>query len=147
MADNGKIASEKFISGYNCAQSVLFAFADKTGVDENTLLKIATGLGAGMGRKQEVCGAVTGGILALSMLYGRGESEGSNATESTYIKTREFMEKFSEKHGSVLCSKLLDGCVLGSPEGQARFKACDMKNKICVPCVRDAAEIVAKIIG
>jgi C_GCAxxG_C_C family probable redox protein len=61
MSSRTEVATTRFLSGYNCAQAVLDAFRDEAGLDEDLALKIATGLGAGMGRKQEVCGAVTGG--------------------------------------------------------------------------------------
>lgn len=62
-------AMQKFLAGYNCAQSVLYAFAPDLGLDGETALKVATGLGAGMARRGEVCGAVTGGILVLGLKY------------------------------------------------------------------------------
>jgi C_GCAxxG_C_C family probable redox protein len=62
------IAVQKFTSGYNCAQSVLSSFSNDLGLDENTPLKIACGFGAGMGRKQEVCGAVSGGRESDALL-------------------------------------------------------------------------------
>ena len=34
-------------------------------------MKVAWGFGAGMGRKGEVCGAVTGGIMVLGMKLGK----------------------------------------------------------------------------
>ena len=35
--------------GYNCAQSVAFAFLDKVDIDPETLFKVTEGLGLGMG--------------------------------------------------------------------------------------------------
>jgi hypothetical protein len=52
--DKAEQAIAKFISGYNCAQSVLFSFCDDLNLDKNKALKIACGFGAGMGRKEEV---------------------------------------------------------------------------------------------
>ena len=72
MSNRTNIAVDKFLSGYNCAQSVLYAFREEIGLGDDMALKIACGLGAGMGRKQEVCGAVTGGILVLGLRHGRG---------------------------------------------------------------------------
>lgn len=63
MNSKTEVAVEKFLSGYNCAQSVLFAYGPELGLDQERALKLATGLGAGMGRRDEVCGAVTGGVL------------------------------------------------------------------------------------
>ena len=84
MKSTAEPASEKFLSGYNCAQSVLWAFAPRLNFDAEAALKIACGLGAGMGRRQEVCGAVTGGILALGLKFGRGSSDDRSVMEKAY---------------------------------------------------------------
>ena len=67
MKTKSEVAMEKFLAGYNCAQSVLYAYGPELGMDGETALKVATGLGAGMGRRGEVCGALTGGILVLGL--------------------------------------------------------------------------------
>jgi C_GCAxxG_C_C family probable redox protein len=94
--NHGKIAEEKFRSGYNCSQSVLFAFSNELNIDSDTALKISNGFGGGMGRKQEVCGAVSGAIMALGILYGRGEKDGPDKQETTYLKVRELIDSFKE---------------------------------------------------
>jgi C_GCAxxG_C_C family probable redox protein len=139
-------AVSKFIEGYNCAQSVLFAFCDDLGLDKDKALKIACGFGAGMGRKEEVCGAVSGGIMVIGAKYGRGENDDRKATEITYVKIRELMEQFSQKHGTYICRKLLNGCELTTEEGQKTFKDNDYFNKVCKSCVRSAVEILETII-
>ena len=137
---------EKFMAGYNCAQSVLFAFGPELGLDGEMSLKVATGLGAGMGRRGEVCGAVTGGILALGLKYGRGARQDRSATEETYRKTLELMARFEERHGSCLCRVLLEGCDLRTAEGQQFFKEHDLLHKTCVGCVQSVVEILAQIV-
>jgi C_GCAxxG_C_C family probable redox protein len=62
-------------------------------------MKIACGLGAGMGRKEEVSGAVTGGILVLGMRHGKRIHDERTAMELTYKKTQELMNLFAIKHG------------------------------------------------
>ncbi len=52
-------AESLFREGYNCAQSVILAFSDELPLDEDTLAKLASSFGAGMGRLREVCGAVS----------------------------------------------------------------------------------------
>jgi C_GCAxxG_C_C family probable redox protein len=146
MEAKGDIAVAKFLDGYNCAQSVLYSFSNALQIDTNTALKIACGFGAGMGRRQEVCGAVTGGIIALGAKYGRGMNDDRQATELTYAKTRELMERFSQKHGTFVCRKLLNGCELTMEEGQKHFKENDYLNTICVPCVRSVVEILDDIM-
>lgn len=131
MRTRTEVATARFLSGYNCAQAVLVAFREEAHLDEDLALKLATGLGAGMGRRQEVCGAVTGGILVLGLRHGRGRTDSRTATEQTYLETRELMDRFAAKHGSCLCRQLFLGCDLVTEEGQRRFKADDLINKVC----------------
>lgn len=121
---------------------MLYAFRDESALDEETALKIACGLGAGMGRKQEVCGAVTGGILVLGMRHGRGSRDERSAMEATYAKTRELMDRFAGRHGNCLCRLILDGCDLSTEAGQKQFKEREMLKNVCRPCVQTVVEIL-----
>jgi C_GCAxxG_C_C family probable redox protein len=121
---------------------VLYAFREESALADETALKIACGLGAGMGRKEEVCGAVTGGILVLGMRHGRGSRDERSAMELTYAKTRELMDLFSSRHGTCICRQLLNGCDLSTEAGRKQFKDHDMLNKICKACVQTVAEIL-----
>ena len=47
-------AANNFRDGYNCAQSVLLAFANQVGLKEDEALKLASSFGGGMGRLREV---------------------------------------------------------------------------------------------
>ena len=145
MSDKSNMAAEEFLSGYNCAQSVVYPFSEETGISDDMALKISCGLGGGMGRNQEVCGAVTGGILVLGLRHGRGINEEKSATTVTYQKTREFMSRFAERNGSYICRELLDDCDLTTEAGQQEFKDRDMKNRICKVCVQSAVEILEEI--
>lgn len=144
---NNKIetAIEKFDSGYNCAQSVLFSASDDIDIDKSTALRVAWAFGAGIGRKQEICGAVTGGIMAISLRHSRFMDERSAATDKIYSKTRELMDRFYEKHGTCKCSELLHGCNLQTEEGQKYFEANNLKEKICNECVSDVVQILENI--
>lgn len=144
MMDKSEIAEQMFLKGYNCAQSVLYAFAPELDISWDTALKISCGLGAGMARKGEICGAVTGAILVIGLKYGR-ENEEKEAAELTYAKTNALMDLFSAKRGSCNCKKLLNGCDLSHPNGQADFKEKDYYNKVCLPCVKDAVDILVQI--
>ncbi len=147
MSGEADIAAEKFLSGYNCAQAILYTFAPKFGLDPDMALKLATGLGAGMCRRGEVCGAVSGGIVALGLKFGRGAGQERSATEQTYQLAGELMSRFEKRHGSCLCRILLEGCDLRTPEGQARVKEKDMLHNTCLPCVRTVAEEVCALIA
>ena len=146
MKNRTEIAVSKFSEGYNCAQSVFYSFCDTLQFDKNTALKIACGFGAGMGRKEEVCGAVSGGIMVIGAKYGRGERDDRTATELTYRKTRELMDRFEKKHGTFICRKLLNGCELTTEEGQKHFKEHNLSDTICQPCVQSVVEILDSIM-
>ncbi len=144
--NRSEIAIAKFMEGYNCAQAVFVSFCDLLSFHKDTALKTACGFGAGMGRKEEVCGAVSGGIMVLGLKFGRGEEQDAAFTEQTYQKTRQLMERFVEKQGSYICRNLLNGCELTTPEGQTEFKINDLKNKVCKQCVGSVVEILEDLI-
>jgi C_GCAxxG_C_C family probable redox protein len=147
MKKHPEIAEAKFVEGYNCAQSVLFSFCDELGLDVDNAFRLSCGFGGGMGRMGEVCGAVSGGIMALGLKFGRREKDERAQTDIAYTKIREFMHRFSAKHSSCLCRELLSGCDLSTPDGQAYFKNNECFNLVCRPCVRDAAAMVEDMIA
>ena len=146
MKTRTDLALEKFLAGYNCAQAVLFSFCEELGFDRDAGLRLACGFGAGMARKQEVCGAISGGILAIGLKHGRGEGQDRAPTEATYAKVRELMSRFESKHGTCICRSLLEGCDLNTPEGQRFFKENDLLNSTCKGCVKIVVETVEDIL-
>ncbi len=147
MKPKTAIAVEKFLSGYNCAQAVLYAYGPDLGLDAETALKVATGLGGGMGGRGEICGAVTGGILALGLKYGRGGGDEKPVAQQAYQKTGELMDAFMRKHGSCTCRVLLNGCDLRTPEGMKRFREEDLHHKTCAKCVETVGDILADMLA
>lgn len=137
-------ATGKFMSGYNCAQSVVWAFVPDLGVDVDLALKVSTGFGAGMGRRQETCGAVAGGIMVLGLRHGRGEGQERAATEDTYARTQELMRRFEAKHGTSSCRKLL-GCDLMTEEGRKALKERDLHDTVCKSCVQSVVAILEEM--
>jgi len=135
-------AAEKFLSGYNCAQAVLHSLCETMDFDKDSALRIACGFGAGFGRQQEVCGAVSGGVMAIGLKYGRGEAEDKSRTEDCYQRTRQFLAAFKQRHGSIRCRELI-GCDLLTPEGQQSFKDRNLLRETCARCVQSAVELAA----
>lgn len=80
-------AAELFGKGFNCSQAVFAAFCDKFGMDEKTALKVASGLGGGVGRMREVCGAMCGAAMVAGMVY--GDDTGENR-EQNPIRIKRF---------------------------------------------------------
>jgi C_GCAxxG_C_C family probable redox protein len=138
-------AAERFLSGCNCAQSVLWAWADTAGLDPEKALKIACGFGAGIARRQEICGAVAGGIMVIGLLYGRGEDHDRAATDATYARTHELIRRFEERHGTCQCRGILEGVDLATDEGRRAFRELDLLNRKCLPAVQSVVAILEEI--
>ena len=90
------LATQKFDENFNCSQSVLYAFKDKLPVAPEHLLAIAAGFGGGIARYEEICGAVSGGIMALSLLLSDQQLDPITHKEQTYAKTRVLMDSFKK---------------------------------------------------
>ena len=109
MESRGDRARQLFLDGYTCAQAVLLAFEDVTGLDEITAAKISGGFGGGMGRMREVCGAVSGALLIEGLLCGYDDAEADEAKKQLYARVRRFADAFRTENGSIICRELLSG--------------------------------------
>lgn len=94
-------------SGYNCAEAlskaITEAFAQEKASD---IPKVATAFGGGIGRsKEEICGTLTGGIIALGYLFGRMNPDES--PDKVHMLAAEFRRRFIEKNGSSVCQTIL----------------------------------------
>lgn len=132
-----------FRSGFNCSESVLMAMQDYLGLQRNS--SIATGFGGGIGRKGSVCGAVSGGVLAINLKYGRRKLEEVDIKEKAFSKALEFYKNFEEKMGSAICYDIIE-CDLTTEEGQKKFKENNLLEEKCFKCVETAVDILLDII-
>ena len=106
---HSQLAKKNFESGCNCAQAVLLAFSDLTGLDEGTAMKLSASFGGGMGKLREVCGAVSGAFMAAGMIYADDHIPTQEAKAAHYEKIRNLATRFKEENGSYLCRELLEG--------------------------------------
>lgn len=107
MTDYSKKAAENFKKGYNCAQAVLLAFADKINLDEKTILKLTSSFGGGMGRLREVCGAVSAMFMAAGLLKGYTAPNDDEAKARHYELIQALAAEFKKHHGTIICRELL----------------------------------------
>lgn len=126
-----------FDSGFYCAEAVLLAVAKHNGIESPLIPAIATGFCSGLSRTSGMCGALTGGILGLNLVYGRDREVES--VEQNYSAVQRLVSEFGAACGSTKCSELL-GCDLGTPEGQQTFR----ENKLHERC-REYTAIATKI--
>lgn len=107
MMDHKELAGQLFLDGYNCAQSVMVAFADVTGLEKDAAARMASAFGGGMGRMREVCGAVSGMLMVTSLLYGYEDPKDTAGKRDLYKLVQELAGKFREQTGSIVCRDLL----------------------------------------
>ena len=130
-------AEALFTGGNNCSQSVFAAFADEFGLDEALALKVSCGLGGGVGRMREVCGAVSAAAMVLGMRAGGDKMK-------AYPVIQDFCAKFKAEAGSIVCRDLLEGTGAtagGAPEARSTEY---YRKRPCVELVKLAAKLLAQ---
>lgn len=100
-------AAQLFLDGYNCAQAVAMAFADVAGVSEEFAARAASSFGGGIGRLREVCGAVSGMMLVMGLLYGSADPNDAAAKKAHYALVQQLAGRFREEAGSIVCREIL----------------------------------------
>lgn len=141
-------AKALFMEGANCAQAVCGAFAAECGISEEQALVISSGFGGGVGRMREVCGAVSGMVLVLNMIYGSGDLSDKSAKDGQYARIQEVADAFKKECGSIICRELL-GLEKKAPatsESEERTPEY-YKKRPCADMVALAAEILEKYLA
>lgn len=133
-------AKDNFLAGYNCAQSVLLAFGDVTGLDDDTAARLASSFGGGMARMREVCGAVSGMFMAAGLIFGYGTPEVGDIKTRHYAFIRSLADEFKAMYGSIICRELLAG-IETTPGGNPEARTSEYYKK------RPCAQYIAACAG
>jgi C_GCAxxG_C_C family probable redox protein len=144
-ADNSAAAEavSYFRQGYNCAQSVLLAMQRFWNVEKPLELKVAAAFGGGIGRSGSVCGALTGGVIAIGLKYGTNAPD-AKEREKAYSLARELCKEFKSKCGSMSCRDLI-GYDLTNPNELEKARGADVFMKKCIQFVEGAVEILTNL--
>jgi C_GCAxxG_C_C family probable redox protein len=111
------------------------------GLDRETALRVAGAFGGGMGRRGETCGAVTGAFMVMGLKHAKTKADDDDAREKTYEQVNEFVRRFRERTGTILCRELL-GHDLSTEEGREAVAEQNLFSTRCTVLVRDAGEIL-----
>lgn len=123
--DKKEYAIELKKNRHNCAQAVLCAYADETGLPAETLKKLGAAFGGGMGCMEGNCGALCGAEAVYSMLKYDGAPLGKDAAA--------LYKAFKEKCGSAICKE-----IKGVDTGKVLCS--------CDDCVRNAVGILEEML-
>lgn len=135
-------ARQRFDANFNCAQAVFAAFAPQWGLTEEQALKLASPFGGGVARRGQVCGAVSGGLMALGLARGAHDPLGK---EAAYQLGQDFLRRFEALHGSLLCRELLK-VDISTPAGHQQARDQGLFTRLCPLFVGDAARIVEEML-
>lgn len=91
-----------------CPQCVLTAIQEAVGLVDDQTIKASHGLAGGGGLMgQGTCGALAGGLMALSVKRGRDRDKfGKGQFINNFSKGRELVEKFREEFDGITCEDL-----------------------------------------
>ena len=95
-----------------------------------------------MARTAGFCGALNGGVMALGLISGRSEPDGS--VDETYTRVQKLIQQFEDKFGSTNCAELT-GCHLGTPEGQVKFRETEQHAK-CLNYAEEVTRVVMELV-
>lgn len=147
-AERAEAAKGYFLKGYGCAQAVLLAFSDVTGLDERTAARLGSSFGGGMGRMREVCGTVSGALAVLGLIEGYDEPGDTAAKAALYARVRDFAARMKERNGagSIICREILSG-VPHTEGGEAEARTAEYyARRPCPDLCALAAEILQEML-
>ena len=130
-------AQRLFLEGYNCAQAVFCAFCDETGLSLENAARLSSSFGGGMGRLREVCGTVSGALMALGMLRGYSDPADPQAKAEHYRLVQQYAQRFREINGTIICRELLKDVPV-TPGGVPETRTPEFYRRR--PCLRLAGE-------
>ena len=130
-------AEEYYRSGqFYCSEAIVKTINDAFGFGyPEKVVRMASGFPIGIGGAGCACGAVTGGVMAIGMVFGR-ENPGDPSVDRCLALARELHAFFANRHGCLCCRTLTHGMVLKSPEHLQQ----------CIAFTGEVAEETAKII-
>ncbi len=94
--------------GASCSQATLAVFDKEVNISKETLLKLASPHGGGVGRLGGMCGALAGAVMAYGLLKGDPYWNSNEEKEAYYANVRDFVKEFENMCGAVNCPALLE---------------------------------------
>jgi C_GCAxxG_C_C family probable redox protein len=133
-----------FAEHYNCAQSVFVPLARRLEMDPDLAFRIATPFGGGISHTGQVCGAVSGALMAIGLARGITTVD-REKKYACYHLAQSFLQTFESLHDDVTCPALI-GFQIGVPSELAQAKRANVFHDLCPVYVADAVRIASGLI-
>lgn len=133
-----KIAEDYYRNGdFYCSEAVVKTIIDEFQIDvSEDVIKMASGFPVGMGGMGCTCGALTGGVMAIGLVYGRSQGKDPKVNKAMELSAKLY-QIFCERHKVSCCKVLTRGMEKGSPEHMQQ----------CIAFTGEMAYEAAKIIA
>ena len=119
-----------------CSEAIVKTIKDEFELPiSDDIVAAASGFPIGIGGSGCTCGAVSGGVMALGLIFGRQQAKDPKVRKTMEL-TKELHERFRSNHKSLCCRVLTKGLDMGSGEHKEQ----------CISFTGEVAEEVAKII-
>jgi C_GCAxxG_C_C family probable redox protein len=99
-------AKELLLASGNCAQTSFAILNEDFDLEGEQILKALTPF-PGIALRGETCGAVTGSLMALGLVYGRDDMNDWKGYIGSLPSARRFCRQFEEQNGSTVCAAIL----------------------------------------
>jgi len=139
-----ELAKSYAAKGFLCSESVLLAVSDWLGIQNRLIPKIAIGFGAGIGGCGSVCGAISGGIMALGLKFGRNEVEKQEM--KPYWFAFKLLRRFEKEFGCITCRELTS-CDLTTEVGRKKYTEQKFWETKCRQYIRSVTAAVFNLIS
>jgi C_GCAxxG_C_C family probable redox protein len=144
-----KMVKDTLDQSKNCAQTSFSVLQHEFDLDGAGILKALTPF-PGIALRGETCGAVTGCLMAIGLVYGRDNLDDWKGYIASLPPSRRFCRRFEEEHGSVACADLLEAKLgrrynLADRVDALRYAAAGGQ-KTCGEIITSAVYIAAEII-
>lgn len=100
-------AVAKLTETKNCAQATFFALDQHFDLGGGDVLRALAPF-PGIALRGETCGAVTGAMMALGLVFGTDTADDEAAMLAAYAPARELCQRLENRHGSLRCADLLE---------------------------------------
>jgi C_GCAxxG_C_C family probable redox protein len=145
-----------------CCQIQVKALTDHLGIFSQEVFRAATPFAAGVARKGEQCGHLTGAIMVIGLFIGRSDVRDAGQPqefgESPYSKSQdlagELFDKFKEFWGTTKCFDIQEMLVgkrldVTKPDVQKMVESgeyFDVLSKVCCNVAASASKMAAEIL-
>lgn len=136
---------EKILNDYNCAQKTFSSVSELVDLEEEQIYRVASAFGGGM-QMGEVCGCVTGALMAIGLKYGSDDPTDEVARNLVSQHAEAYVKAFREKFGTILCRELL-GIEEYSAEAKAEARKAGKIEQVCPVLIAFGKEKLAELMN